>query len=83
MAELGTLNGGLGKWRIWGFSGENDDFFVKIGEVREKNTQNRQKTAKKHQKTSKIVRNLAHHDCIPRLIYSNSKHSCNHLVNIL
>ena len=58
MAVLGTLNGGLGKWRIWGFSGEKGDFFMETGEVREKSTQNRQKTAKKHQKTSKIVRHL-------------------------
>ena len=38
MAGLGTLNGGLGKWRIWGFSGENDDFLMEFGEFREKKT---------------------------------------------
>ena len=58
MAGLGTLNGGLGKWRIRGFSGEKGDLFMEIGEVQEKSTQNRQKPPKKHQKTSKIVRHL-------------------------
>ena len=36
MAGLGTLNGGLNKWRIWGFSDENGDFLMEIGEFREK-----------------------------------------------
>ena len=58
MAGLGTLNGGLRKWWIRGFLGENGDFFMVIEKFREKITQNRQKTAKKHQKTSKIVRHL-------------------------
>ena len=48
MAELGTLNGGLRKWRSWGFLGENGDFLRVIKKFREKITQNRQKTAKKH-----------------------------------
>ena len=31
MAGLGTLNGGLGKRRIWGFSGEINDFLLELG----------------------------------------------------
>ena len=58
MAGLGTLNGGLAQWRIWGFSGENDDFLMEFGEFREKKLKISKKNAKKHQKTSKIVRHL-------------------------
>ena len=53
MAGLGTLNGGLGKWRIWGFSGENDDFLMEFGEFREKKL----KFSKKRQKTLRNVEN--------------------------
>ena len=53
MAGLGTLNGGLGKWRIWGFSGENDDYLTEFGEFLEKKLKIFKKTAKKHQKRRK------------------------------
>ena len=53
MAGLGTLNGGLGKWRIWGFSGENDDFLMEFGEFREKKLKISKKTSKNSKKRRK------------------------------
>ena len=54
MAGLGTLNGGLGKWRIWAFSGKNGDFLLEIGEFREKILQIARKPPKNTKKRQKL-----------------------------